>query len=245
MWPENTAPAFTGCQKLGGLVIETDVRATADGHLVLFHDPRLERTTNGHGRLANKSLRQLLGLDAGYWFTKDGATFPYRGQGLRILTLEEVVRLLPDARFNLELKPGHPKAPLALWTFIERVGTHEQFLVASHDHAQLRTFRRLSAGRVATSASRREAMQFVTLFRAELWGQLEPQYQALQLPVRALGGELVTAPLLQAAHTLGVQVHAWTVNEASEMRRLVSLGVDGIMSDRPDVLLETLAEQRG
>lgn len=241
LWPENTAPAFTGCQELGPVVIETDVRATADGRLVLFHDSRLERTTNGHGRVADKSLRQLLSLDAGYWFTKDGSTFPYRGQRLRILTLDELFRALPDACYNLELKPGHPMAPLALWTFIESTGKHDRFLVASHDHAQLHAFRKHAAGRVATSASRREAMQFLALFRAELWGGLRPPYRALQLPVRAFGGDLITAPLLQAAHTLGLQVHAWTVNEAHEMQRLSALGVDGIMSDRPDLLMDVLS----
>ncbi len=239
LWPENTAPAFLGCRTLGDFVIETDLRVTADGQLILFHDDHLERTSNGHGSVANKTLRQLLALDAGYWFTKEGS-HPFRGTNLRILTLEELVRLTPGACYNVEIKPGHPDAPELLWRFLQRLDACDRFLVASADHTLMTRFREASRGQVATSASRREAMTFVTLLRTETWGWLKPRYQALQLPTHALGGHLITAPLVQAAHTLGVAVHAWTVNETAEMEDMLQVGVDGIMTDRPDLLARLL-----
>ncbi len=244
MWPENTAPAFTGCRKLGDFVIETDLRVTADGKLVLFHDDHLERTTNGFGPVADKTLRQLLALDAGYWFAKDGS-YPYRGTNLRVLTLEELVHLVPDACFNVELKPGHRDAARLLWRFLQGSSHADRFLVAGAEHTLLQRFREESQGRIATSASRREAMTFLALLKTETWGWLEPQYQALQLPTHAFGGELVTAPLIQAAHTLGVAVHAWTVNESTEMERLLAMGADGIMTDRPDRLAQLLGLSPG
>jgi glycerophosphoryl diester phosphodiesterase len=238
LWPENTAPGFVGCQQLGPLVIETDLRVTRDGHLVLFHDDTLDRTTNGHGKIDDKTLRQLLQLDAGYWFTRDGVEYPFRGRNLRILTLDELAELLPAASFNLELKPGHPDTPELLWKFFQRTRRHDRFLVAGADHKLISDFRSLAGSHVATSASRREAMEFYGLFKTELMGWLKPKYQALQVPTHAFGGRLVTPTFLQAAHGHGLDVHAWTVNEPSQMAELLAIGVDGIMSDRPDLLLE-------
>ena len=104
-FPENTLPAFRSAFELGVDVIETDVHLTKDGHIVIWHDPTLERNTNGSGTLESHTLNELKALDAGYTFTKDGGrTFPFRGQGVQLATLDEALRALPYARFNIDLK---------------------------------------------------------------------------------------------------------------------------------------------
>lgn len=243
LWPENTEPAFRGCQELGPLVIETDLRVTRDGKLVVFHDEALDRTTNGHGPIADKTWRQLLLLDAGHWFTHDGKTYPFRGRHLRILTLQELVERLPNALFNVELKAGHPEAPALLSEWLEQCGRSEQFLVASSDHRLLQQFRARSAGRVATSASRREVLEFLLAAKTSLLHRLNPRYQALQVPPEVFGRPWLTPDLVRATHELGLAIHLWTLDDPKQMRHWFDLGVDGIMSDYPDRLAQVLAER--
>jgi glycerophosphoryl diester phosphodiesterase len=112
LWPENTLRAFAGASALGADVLDLDVRTSADGALVVFHDAELGRTTEASGPLAALPLRELQALDAGYrWSADGGATHPFRGQGLRIPTLEEVFRAFPDAHLGLEIKETDPAAP--------------------------------------------------------------------------------------------------------------------------------------
>ncbi len=244
-WPENTELAFRSCQSNSEVVIETDVRVTADGQLVLFHDARLDRTTNGHGALAGRSLQQLRHLDAGYWFTRDGIEFPHRGRGLRIVTLDELVEMTPNANYNVELKPGAAGVAERFWRWLQRRGLHERFLVASSGHPTLSAFRDLSAARVATSASRREVLWFLAATMAGRPARPPVVYQALQLPTRLGSRLLIEQRLLDAARAMGVAVHVWTVNGEAELRRMLELGVDGVMTDRSDFLARILRNESG
>jgi glycerophosphoryl diester phosphodiesterase len=242
-WPENTSAAFAGCLRLGDFVIETDARVSRDQQLVLSHDEHLERTTNGHGEIADHTLEELRCLDAGYWFG-DGSHFPHRGTGLSILSLSEALQSFPDARFNIELKPGCRTAPRLMWNLLkERDATH-RCLIASADHDLITEFRRLSAGTVTTSASRREIAEFALRVRLGALSGFRPSYRALQIPIRAYGVDLVTSQLLQAAHGLGVQVHVWTINSSDSMQALLESGADGIMTDLPELLARVLDEWR-
>jgi glycerophosphoryl diester phosphodiesterase len=240
LWPENTLVAFRGALKLGCDAIETDLRATRDGKLVVFHDARLERTTNGRGLLHELTLSQLKQLDAGYRFCTDGAAFPYRGRGVTVPTLDEVVDLANGSRLNVEIKPAQPELAAMLWSFIERRSLHDRILVAAREDRLVQQFRRMSRGRVATSAGFREALKFWGATRVGVAELLSPDYDALQVPPRHRGLTVVDSRLVRAAHSLGVRVHVWTVDEPAEMRRLLALGVDGVMSDRPDRLLRVL-----
>ena len=244
LWPENTLEAFRGAIELGCSHLETDVRMTRDGELVVFHDESLERTTDGHGRVAAHTLAQLRRLDAGYRFSPDGKSFPRRGQGLVIPTLAEVVALSPSVRFNVEIKERGPfDLPRALLAFIERHGLADRIVVAAERHELMREFRRLGQGRIATSASRRECLHFWLASRLGLTGFLRLPYQALQIPVRAGNLTVVTPALLDAAHREGIAVHVWTIDERAEMLRLLDLGVDGLMSDHPDRLRQVVLER--
>lgn len=217
---------------------------TRDGHVVCLHDDTLERTTNGRGRVRDHDLTDLRRFDAGYRFTPDGHSHPFRGQGISIPTLDEVAALDPNAFINLEIKQAKPSIAERLWRQIDDLGLHERVLVASADAMLIREFRNLARGSVATSAGRGEILAFWLAARARVTPLLSIEYEALQVPVAAGGLEVVTPTFIAAAHSRGVKVHVWTIDDVAEMRRLIELGVDGLMTDHPRELV-TVARELG
>ena len=243
-WPENTVLAFRGAIDAGCDVVETDLRLTRDGALVAFHDERVDRTTNGRGPIAQLTLRELRQLDAAYWFSTDGRSFPFRGQGVCVPTLEDACALSSDLRWNVELKGRDPRLVDVVWKAIERLGLHHRILVAAHFDPLVRRFRRLCARCVATAAGSREVTRFWVTSRLGFSPWLQPPFEALQVPVRYRGLNVADARLLRVAHARGIAVHVWTVNEESEMEALLRLGVDGVMSDHPGRLMRALHAAR-
>ncbi|MCZ7681661.1 MAG: glycerophosphodiester phosphodiesterase family protein [Sandaracinaceae bacterium] len=161
LWPENTRVAFEGALALGYRYVETDVHMTRDGKIVCFHDATLERTTNGRGRVADLDLAELSRLDAGYRFTPDGVTYPFRGRGLRVPTLEEALALSPDLRLNVEIKQASPAMERALWEEIDRLDAHERLLVAAAHDPLVHRFRALRPRHdVPTSPGVRGVLRF-------------------------------------------------------------------------------------
>jgi glycerophosphoryl diester phosphodiesterase len=221
---------------MGVRFLETDVHATRDGVLVAHHDDTVDRTTDGSGRITDMRYAELATLDAGYRFTRDGTSHPYRGTGLTIPTLLSVFALSTRARLNVEIKPKGRDAVRLLWELIDAHGLYDRILVAAENDRQVKRFRRLSGGRVATSAGARETFGFFAASRLGMERLLTLPYDALQVPVRYKGVTIVDRALIHAAHRNGIQVHVWTIDEPSEMRRLLNLGADGIMSDYPDRL---------
>jgi len=236
--------AFEGAVDLGYRYLETDVHATRDGVLVTIHDGTLERTTDGSGPVSALTLEELKRLDAGYHFSPDGGrTFPFRGKGVTVPTLAEVAEAFPDVRLNVEVKQSG--APLvdavgAAVALIEERALHDRILVASFDDRVIREFRRRMGDSVATSSATWEAVRFWLASRVGLTRWLRRPYDALQVPPRQGRLTVVDRRFVRAAHRRGLQVHVWTVDEPEEMHRLLDLGVDGLMSDRPDLLLEVL-----
>ncbi|MCB9658115.1 MAG: glycerophosphodiester phosphodiesterase [Polyangiales bacterium] len=247
-WPENTLVAFRGAVALGYTHIETDVHLTRDGHIVCLHDATLERTTNGRGLLKELTLSELRELDAGYRFTQDGGrTFPYRGQGVTVPTLEEALAVDPGLRLNLEMKQRAPDMVAPLLDFIEAHGVAERVLVASARDDLTRRFRALRDARglrVVTSPGARGIVAFWLSVRLGVHRLLRFDFDALQVPVQHGPLRVVDRRFVEAAHAHGIHVHVWTINDPAEMRRLYDLGVDAVMTDCPDVLLEVLGEVR-
>ncbi len=240
LWPENTLHAFERAAALGADVIETDVRATADGELVLFHDEALGRTTDGAGRVGSLTLTELKRLDAAYrWSPDGGRSFPLRGHGLTVPTLREVFAALPSMRFNIEPKQSEPSIAAPLCRLIREQGMASRVLVAAFREASIEQFRR-ECPEVATSASTAEVAGFLAMQRTGLAGSYGPPMQALQVPERAGSLLVLSAEFVAAAHARNLRVHAWTVNSEDDMRRLLALGVDGVMTDYPDRLLKVL-----
>jgi glycerophosphoryl diester phosphodiesterase len=245
--PENTLPAFERALAQGAAILETDVHVTRDGALVLIHDDELGRTTDGQGRIAERTLAELRALDAGHRFDPAGeGAFPFRGKGFRIPTLEEAFERFPGVRWNLELKEHRRDLIEATASTVRRFGCEDRVLLAAAEDAimaDLRAHLARSGLRPAVGASVGDVLAFV---RAALDGTPPPLGpMALQVPPEFGGRPLVTARFVEHAHAYGLVVHVWTVNEPAEMNRLLDLGVDGVMSDFPARLAEVVARRRG
>jgi len=240
-WPENTLLAFRNAFELGYRQIETDIQETSDGRFVCFHDPTLERTTNGQGKLCEHSLAELRSLDAGYNFD-ESAGYPFRGAGARIPTLEEILELPSELHYTLEIKPDDPALARRLWEFIDGHGIHDRVLVASGHDEVTDAFRAASRGRVATSAGQNRARAFWARVLTRSWKHAMLPFDALQVPAEYHGMKLITSRFVEAAHHHGIQVHVWTIDDPAEMRELLDTGADGIMTDVPDVLFEVMKE---
>jgi len=236
--PENTVPAFTRALEHGVPYLELDCHATRDGEIVVLHDAELARTTDGHGPVAELTFAELERLDAGYHWSRDGRTFPFRGRGVRVPRFAEVLQAFPGVNLNLEVKQADPPIAEAVVKLVRRANASRRVLLASADEPILAAIVALDPG-TALGSSTLDVVEFVKAAAEARLQTFVPRGHALQIPPDAFGRPLVTRELVQAAHTLGLFVHVWTINEAPEMRRLLELGVDGLMSDDPALLVAT------
>ncbi len=240
LWPENTMHAFTRAVEMGVDVLELDVHSTSDGMIVVIHDPTLERTTNGKGSVNAMTFAELKTLDAAYRWTPDGgASYPLRGQGIEIPSLSEVLTTFPNVRFNIEPKHGQPSLAAPLCRMLRENKVTDRVMVGSFKSAVLNEFRR-TCPEVATSASTSEVSTFLALSATSLEGNYSGAAKALQVPEYSAGLHVITPGFVDAAHRRDLQVHAWTINDTEGMKRLLDFGVDGIITDYPDRLIELL-----
>ena len=242
--PENTIEGFREGFGMGGGVVECDVHASAEGAIVVIHDDVLDRTTNGTGPVVEKTLSELQGLDAGYRFTPDaGLTFPWRGKGVKVPTLEALYAAFPQTPFNIEIKGTRPGIEESVWQHISAADAADRTLVVSDSVGTITRFRKVSQGKVATAASTIELLIFWVLHLLRLGRLYNPQFQALQPPETYKGVlRVVTPRFVREAHQRGLRVDVWTIDDEPAMRRLLGFGVDGIMTDRPDILAKVLGE---
>jgi glycerophosphoryl diester phosphodiesterase len=238
LWPENTMEAFSNAIDLGCRHLETDLHVTADRVVVCIHDPTVDRTTESAGSVASLTYDELSTLDAGYRHRgSEGHLF--RGMGVRVPTLEEVVVSFPDVSVVVDLKSEGVVGPLT--DLVDRLGLHERLIVGSFSDSRLDEFRTASRGGVATSTG--AALSRRWLLASRFGRVVRSEAAALQLPRRSRGVRVVTRPLIDLAHSVGLQVHVWTVNDPAEMEELLDLGVDAIITDRPDLLKEVLVSR--
>lgn len=234
--PENTLPSFALATALGADYLELDVHATRDGEIVVLHDPLLDRTTNGEGPVREWRWADVEALDAGWHFTHDGRAFPYRGQGVRVPRLAEVLAAHPERRFNIEIKQGDPPIVTATLDVLRRGGALERTLLAAEHDDIMAAIRAAVGGDVATGMSVGDVFAFVDRLLRDDWSGYTPPGAALQVPPAHEGLEIVTAASVAAAHRAGLEVHVWTINDAAEIERLLAVGVDGVMSDLPGLV---------
>ena len=233
--------AFAAAVDLGYRYLETDVHLTRDGVVLAFHDDRLDRVTDGAGLIRSLTAAQACAADAGYhWSGDGGATFPWRGRGLCIPRLEQVLLRWPEVRVNIDVKSDAVVAPLV--ELVARLEAWDRVCVGAFSDRRLREVRFLSGGRLCTSMGPRAA---ATARLAAYTGRMPRRgADCLQVPVRHGRITVVDSRLVSAAHRAGLPVHVWTIDDAAEMERLLDLGVDGIMTDRPRLLREVL-QRRG
>jgi glycerophosphoryl diester phosphodiesterase len=215
---ENTAAAFERAVALGYRYLETDVQATADGVAVVFHDADLARLAGRHVR-----------VDALRW--ADLASVRIGGSAV-VPRLDEVFDAWPQVRFNVDVKADSAVAPTV--DTLGRTRAYERVLLASFSDTRLTRLRRACGPGVASSLATRE----VARLRVGVYARRRPHVVAAQVPVRYGPLRVVDRRFIARAHRFGLQVHVWTVDDPAEMHRLLDLGVDGIMTDHPEVLRE-------
>jgi glycerophosphoryl diester phosphodiesterase len=242
--PENTLAAFAAGLEDGANVLETDLHVSREGVPVLLHDPEVDRVTHGIGLAADFDWSDLRVLDAGYHFLDPEGQAPFRGLGHRIPSLEEAFQAFPDARFNIEIKcEGIPAIETTL-ELIERFDRNERTLLAAGDNDIMADLRRVLDGRAEGPAVSASLAEIVGSIGSAIEGTTMPAgVMALQIPPDFGDSPLVTPELVDHAHSQGVEVHVWTINDLSEIERLLETGVDGIVTDYPGRMAEWLRQK--
>ncbi len=228
---ENSLAAFRAAVDLGYRYLETDVHTTSDGVVLLFHDPTLDRVTTMSGKIAKLSSAEVAKA-------RIGGREP-------VPTLALLAAEFPGVKLNLDVKDWNSVKPLAL--AIEELALHDRVLVTSFSDLRRRAVQRLISRPVAASAGVATTAVFVLLapllparLRRPLMSGLLRNVHAFQVPVRRWFVPVVTPGMVRRAHEAGKQVHVWTVNDPVEMHRLLDLGVDGLVTDRADLLRDVL-----
>jgi glycerophosphoryl diester phosphodiesterase len=268
--PSDTLYAFKTAAQKGADVIETDVHLTADGRVVVLHDDTVDRTTNGSGSVEQMTLEQIKRLDAAYWFvdgegtvhdpSRPAADFTWRGvatgerpppagfepNDFKIPTLDEVLEAFPGTYLNIELKPTVAmtgRLEHAVAELLRAHGRSDDAIVVSFNDQSVELFKGL-APEVHTAPGTAQVAAFWASSQGPAPGTPNPQHVALQVPERFEAATVVSPDFVADAHTNDLAVHVWTVNDEADMRRLLAWGVDGIVTDRPTLLEQVLAERK-
>ena len=230
--PENTLLAFDHGLSLGADGLELDVHLSRDGVVVVHHDITLERTTNGRGPIAALTADELARLDAGWHFAG------FRGAAGGVPALRDVLRRYPAALFIIELKVNDPVLAHRAIDEVRAAGALDRVAVGSFGTRVLRAARRYEP-QILTGASREETR--LALYRSWIrWPVPRPANDAFQVPEVSGLTRVVSPRFVRYAHATGVAVQVWTVNETTDMERLLDWGVDGLISDRPDRAVEVV-----
>ena len=237
--PENTIAAFDIGMSTGADGLELDVHLSADNVVVVHHDKTLDRTTNATGPVAALTADELARVDAGYRFAR-GGEYPFRGRGIGVPTLREILARYRGVRTIIEIKVYTPAMGRAVADEIRRAGAVEYACVAGYGLASAAAARAALPG-VAASASQPEVR--LAVYRSILRCPVRrAAYQTYQVPERAEATRIVSPRFIRHAHSAGLKVQVWTVDEEADMRRLLEWGVDGLISNRPDVAVSVRDE---
>jgi len=234
-------PSFLAALEARVLYIELDVHTTLDGVVVVSHDANLRRTCGVDRAIREMTWDELGALDAGSSFTIDGRTFPFRGSGVTIPRLAEVLSACPRTRFLIEVKQSEPSVIPAMLATIDQLMARRRVMVVSELQPPLDEIRR-DAIEIPTNLSYGEVADLLQAMAAKRADYVPPG-AALQVPPSYEGWKLVTRESIDFAHRHGLEVHVWTVNEEHEMRELLDMGVDGIISDYPARLMRVIARR--
>jgi glycerophosphoryl diester phosphodiesterase len=235
--PENTLVAFDAGLAAGADGIELDVRLSRDGVAVVMHDPTLDRTTDATGPVDGRTAAELAGLDAGCRFERDG-TFPFKGLGIGVPSLRDVLDRHRGTALIVELKSADPRLAEVVVGEIHAAGAISRVTVGSFQKGALDAVRALDPA-IRTGADTEDV-------RSGLDGVgARRVFHALQVPEVFAGTRVVTPEFIAKAHDAGVTVVVWTVNQMDDMRRLLDWGVDGLITDRPDIAVPLVREWYG
>lgn len=245
--PEETLEAFAKSEEAGADMFEYDVHITKDGHLIASHDATVDRITTGTGYINDLTLTEIKALDAGEKFVDVNGESPYKGQGVQLATVEEIFLLFPHKRAVIELKDtNRPELYEAMnqeiWRLIQQYNMEDKVIIASFDHKINQRFKEISNGQVAIGAGESEATSYLTKMILRLNGIAHTDAQAFQLPTTQHGLDLTQKNIINGSRQRGIDVYYWTINDEGTMRDLIAKGVDGIMTDNPELLEKVLNE---
>lgn len=240
--PENTLVALKKSIQLGVDLIEVDIQATADGQLVVIHDFLLDRTTNGSGGpIYIYDYALLKQLDAGYKFTLDGGrTYPYRGKKIEIPRLEQVLELYPQQKIIIEIKQYIPPIEDLVLQAIRAANAENRVIVCCFNHQVLKRFRKLAPD-LAVSGSSLELKLFYLFYKLKISSFYPLDIGLFLVPDYFKDKTVLTEKFVHAVQNRGIKIFVWTINTEKEMQEMIRFGVDGIITDRPD-LLQKLVE---
>jgi glycerophosphoryl diester phosphodiesterase len=231
--PENTIAAFDRGLAAGADGLEFDVRQSADGVIVVCHDETLDRTTNASGPVSARTAAELSRVDAGYHFTDETGRHPFRGQGVSVPTLREVLDRYPNIPLIVEMKPDTTEMGLALVAEVVAAGAEDRVCAAGYGSRSLAAVREALPA-LASGASRSEVR--LALYRSWAgWPPVHTAYGGYQVPEYAGTLRVVSPRFIRHAHRAGLDVQVWTVDEAADMQRLLAWGADALISNRPDL----------
>ena len=233
LMPGNTLEAAVNALAVGTDILELDVHLTADNQLVVRHDAIIDTTTNGTGRIADMTLAQIQQFDVGFHeIDYPGLKAP---AGIVIPTLESLFKRMPSSRYLIELKPVETRVADHLCRLVKDYGLEDQVVVGSFHSSVLEYFRQTCPS-IPTSMGESEVALMVVLSRLGLGHLLSPNAVSVQVPMSYAGITVLTPSLIQTAHNLNVRLDVWTINNPDIMQQLITMGVDGIITDRPDLL---------
>lgn len=242
-YPENSLPAFKSAIELGVDIIETDVHISSDGIIFIWHDDDTFQLDGDMSRITDRSWDELQRLDLGFHYIDNDGKRPFSSKGLRLITFSEALLTFPETRFNVDLKD---KSSLLVNGFFKILKEHNAFdrvVVASFHTENLVQIRKLSE-KVVTSFGKSEVLMWVILSKLRLLRLVSRFIKkippVIQVPVSSGLITVVTRRFIKVLHKRGVKIQVWTINERDEMVKLYKMGVDGIMTDDPRLLLEVV-----
>lgn len=245
LWPENTMLAFEGSAALGVDVLEIDMKITKDDVLVCHHDQTIDRMSDGEGELGEFTYQELLAFNFGEGFEDLDGSFPYQEDTVRICKLEEVFDRFQDYYYTVEIKDRGDRGLRAgelLKALVEKYQLEERMIVACFDDEILTAFQALENNSIPVSTSQKEATKFVITAKSLTGVFYAPEAVALQLPMEQSNLDLTKKHVINSAHKHNMAIHYWTIDDKEDMRMLIENGADGLMTDRPDIMLDLLEE---
>ncbi len=241
-YPENSRLAFRSAEKLGVDVIETDVHISSDGVIFVWHDDNTLKLDGDEQNVFNRSWEDLSQLDLGFLFVDKDGKRPFSSKEIRLMTFDDVLRDFPNVRFNVDLKDKKTELVKGMLGLLEKHNAFDRVVIASFHSENLKNMRKMSK-KVATSYGRSEVRLRVILSKLNLFrltSNILHRAPVMQVPVTSGNTTVVTRHFIKILHKRGIKIQVWTINEADEMRMLYKMGVDGVMTDDPRLLLDVI-----
>jgi glycerophosphoryl diester phosphodiesterase len=240
LFPENTLFAYRQSIALGSEVVDADVRLSADGVLVAIHDTTVDRTTNGSGGVADMSFAELAALDAGWSWERNGE-HPFRGRGIGVPSIEQILTEFPTTLTTLDLKDQRVDLVAPVCGLLRRLGRTSDVYIGSDSSDQVLRFREVCP-EVRTSATDDERAMMRAAREAGDTTFTTPQRVGQPPYIGSDGTKRITADYLEFSHMHDIAVLTWVVDDRDQLRELIELGVDGVYTRRPDVMVDVLNE---